>query len=134
VGRICGSRRSRRRRGLAAAPLVLALFAFLAQVVLGSAHRPVVSSEAAALSLALGADAPVCTHSQPDDKTHDRGCGDLCPLCQFASHAALAAPELIAPPGLRLAAPERLGVEAARDGPRSVAGAFAEARGPPLAV
>ena len=134
MGRICGSRKSRKRRGLAAAPLVVALLAFLLQTAVGAAHLPVRSSEAGFLSVALGADAPICSQSQPDDKTHDHACGDLCPLCQFASHAALAAPELVAPPGLRLAAPERLGVEAARDGPRSKAGRFAEARGPPLAV
>lgn len=132
--RRCGIIRSRSQRGLAAAPLVVALFAFLLQIVLGAAHTPVAPGEAGALALALGVEAPVCSQSQPDDKGHNRVCGDLCPLCQFASNAVMAAPELVAPPGRRFAAPERLGVETPRDGPPRRSFAFAEARGPPFAA
>ncbi len=133
-------RRVRPARRLSRAATLLAALAVFAQLVALPYHHPQerhdLSLVAAELKATFGPTAVLCT--QGDDgsspATRDRqsgGCEAGCPMCQFASHAAL----LDAPPP---ALPERLAVA---DGPpptrgdflrpRAAAIRFAQPRAPP---
>ncbi len=133
-------RRARPARALSRLATLLAALAVFAQLVALPYHHPSARHDltpvAAELKATFGSAAVLCTQSDdPSSPTPDRqrgGCDAGCPLCQFASHAALIeAP----PPGL----PERLAIA---DGepptrgellpPRASAIRFAQPRAPPF--
>jgi hypothetical protein len=102
--------------------MLLATLAVFAQLVALPYHHPSTRNDLAAIAAELkatfGPAAVLCTQSDdPSPPTHDRqqdGCDAGCPLCQFASQAAL----LEAPPP---ALPERLAIV---DGPPPTRGDF----------
>jgi hypothetical protein len=118
---------------------LLAALAVFAQLVALPYHHPSAQHDlaevAAELEATFGPAAVLCTQSDdPASQTHDRqrdGCDAGCPLCQFASHAAL----LEAPPPVL---PERLAIAAGPQPtrgdfplPRASAIRFAQPRAPP---
>ena len=135
-----GERKAARRSARAAPRLatLLAALAIFAQLVALPYHHPSAGHDLAAVAAELkatfGPAATLCTQSD-DLSTSGRrhvGCDAGCPLCQFASHAAL----LEAPPPTL---PERLAIV---DGPppargdflltRARAIRFAQPRAPPF--
>jgi hypothetical protein len=143
---IAGERKAARRSARPAraatrfATLLAALAVFAQLVALPYHHHPLAQNDLAAVAAELkatfGPTAVLCTQSDdPASPTHDRqpgGCDAGCPLCQFASHAALLEDP---PPAL----PERLAIA---DGPppthadflrpRASAIRFAQPRAPPF--
>ena len=134
-----GERKAGRRgaRATSRLAMLLAALAVFVQLVVLSYHHPSAQHDLAAVAAELkatfGPTAVLCTQSD-DASTPGRqhvGCDAGCPLCQFASHAAL----LEAPPP---ALPERLaivdGPPPARSDfllPRARAVRFAQPRAPP---
>lgn len=132
-----GRRRVRPARAPSRIATLLAAFAVFAQLVALPYHHPSARHDLAAVAAELkatfGPTAVLCTQSD-ESSTPGRqhvGCDVGCPLCQFASYAAL----LEAPPP---ALPERLAIVAGpppahRDflRPRASAIRFAQPRAPP---
>ena len=133
-------RSARPARAASRLAMLLAALAVFAQLIALPYHHPSpqhdLASVAAELNATFGPAAVLCSQSDdPSSPTHDHqrdGCDVGCPLCQFASHAAL----LEAPPP---ALPERLAIA---DGappthadffrPRARAIRFAQPRAPPF--
>jgi len=138
--RTAGRRGARPAPALSRLATLFAALAVFAQFVALPYHHPLPQNDLAAIAAELeatfGPAAVLCTQSEsPSSPTHDRqqaGCDAACPLCQFASHAAL-----LATPQPSL--PERLAINEAATPtrgdflrPRAGAIRFAQPRAPPL--
>jgi hypothetical protein len=138
--RKAGMRSARPVRAATRFATLLAALAVFAQLIALPYHHPSpqhdLASVAAELKATFGPTAVLCTQNDdPSSPTRDHqpdGCDVGCPLCQFASHAAL----LEAPPP---ALPERLAIahgapptHAGFFRPRASAIRFAQPRAPPF--
>ncbi len=134
------SKRSQRPNGRLAGRVgvVLALLALIAQLSAFSYHtmptRPDMAAVVANLKMVFGDNAVLCVQADDHRGTPSQPCddGDHCPLCQAASHAAMAPPA--APANvLAIAAGDARILGFAPDDPRPplLRASLAQARAPP---